>query len=66
MITQVNENIQQIDNQSYRMVTKEYYCYVCQKQDKKMLPVNELKENGLQCDTCHQDFTEIVQVSPRQ
>ena len=46
--------------QSYRLVNKEYFCYVCQKKMKKMIQVGDLLNNGMLCDICGQGFCEII------
>ena len=48
------------DQNSYRFVTKEYYCYICQKKAKKMVQMGHFLDHGLTCDTCHQGFCEII------
>jgi transcription elongation factor Elf1 len=45
----------------YRLVSKKYYCYVCNKQQKKMVQVQELLNNGFLCDSCGQGFCEIIE-----
>ena len=45
---------------SYRLVNKEYYCYICKKKQKKMIAVKDLLKNGLTCDSCDQGFCEII------
>lgn len=42
------------------MVSKEYFCYVCNANKKKMVQVAEFKRAGLLCDTCGQGFCEIL------
>lgn len=44
----------------YRMVNKEYYCYVCQLKLKKLCSVKDLIDMGLTCDRCGQGFCEIL------
>lgn len=44
----------------YRMVNKEYYCYVCQLKLKKLCSVKDLIDMGLTCERCGQGFCEIL------
>ena len=57
------EDMPQDDGNSYRMVSREYFCFVCQKTAKKMVQVAELELNGLTCDSCQQGFVEILDSS---
>jgi DNA-directed RNA polymerase subunit RPC12/RpoP len=47
-------------NNGYRMVTKKYFCYTCDKQKKKLISVQDFEEWGLQCDECGEGFCEIL------
>ena len=46
---------------SYRMVRKEYFCFICDKKFKKMVQVQELLDKGLTCDECGQGFVEVIE-----
>ena len=47
--------------ESYRLVSKKYFCHVCNKELKKMVQVEDLLHNGLLCDQCGQGFCEIIE-----
>ena len=47
--------------ESYRMVSKQYHCYVCDKKLKKMISVADLHKKSIVCDICNQDFVEIIE-----
>lgn len=44
----------------YRLVNKEYYCYVCRLKLKKLISVQELIDLGLTCERCKQGFCEVL------
>lgn len=59
-----NPNFQQTSlepDNSYRMVRKEYFCFICDKKFKKMVQVQELLDKGLTCDECGQGFVEVIE-----
>ena len=46
---------------SYRLVSKKYFCYICNKENKKMVKVSDYIEDAeLYCDECGQGFCEFV------
>ena len=47
--------------ESYRMVSKQYHCYVCEKKLKKMISVADLNNKNIRCDICNQDFVELIE-----
>ena len=49
------------DINSYRLVKKEYFCFVCDQKFKKMIQVQDLLDNGLTCDECGQGFCEVIE-----
>ena len=52
--------MQDADN-SYRLVKKEYFCFICDKKYKKLIQVQDLLDNGLTCDECGQGFCEVIE-----
>lgn len=47
-------------NAGYRMVSKSYYCFTCDKKDKKLVQVQDFVDNGISCDTCGNNFCEEI------
>ena len=45
----------------YRLVRKPFMCHVCEREFKKMVPVNE--EIEVECPQCNQTFTEEIAAS---
>lgn len=53
--------LNQDDDNSYRLVKKEYFCFICDKKYKKLIQVQELLDDGLTCDGCGQGFCEVIE-----
>lgn len=49
------------DDNNYRLVRKEYFCFICDKKYKKLIQVQDLLDNGLTCDQCGQGFCEVIE-----
>ena len=46
--------------ESYRLVSKKYFCYGCNQTSKKMVQPEDLAQNGLICDSCGSGFCEVI------
>ena len=49
------------EDNSYRLVKKEYFCFICDKKFKKLIQVQDLLDNGLTCEECGQGFCEVIE-----
>ena len=58
--------VDDLDQNAYRMVKREYICYMCNKKYKKMVQVADLLTNGLICDECGSGFCEIIDADTTQ
>lgn len=55
-----NTNSEDVSNEvsGYRLVRKPFMCHMCEREFKKMVPVNE--EIEVECPQCNQTFTEEI------
>lgn len=48
---------------NYRLVQKNYFCYMCRKKGKKMIPASDIDSGDIPliCDYCGEGFCEIIE-----